>query len=180
MTELDLLAEEVGASGRTLRRAAIRGTIRCARPSRNRFALGAAERRWVRRHWGFVREVLAVLRTRRDVRLAALFGSVARGEEGEGSDVDLLVAFDGDAGLRSAELGLRLGETLRRPVQVVTLDQAEAAPLLLADALRDGRVLLDRDGLWDGLRRRERAILRQARVAADSVERDAWTALEGG
>ena len=35
-------------------------------------------------------------------------------------------------------------------------------PALLADALRDGRVLVDRDGLWALLKRREPSIRRAA------------------
>ena len=54
----------------------------------------------------------------RDVRL---FGSVARGEEHDGSDVDFLVAVDpGRSLLDLARLELRLEQLLGRPVDVVT------------------------------------------------------------
>jgi uncharacterized protein len=54
----------------------------------------------------------------RDVRV---FGSVARGEEGEASDVDFLVSLDpGRTLLDLARLELRLERLLGRPVDVVT------------------------------------------------------------
>jgi predicted nucleotidyltransferase len=54
----------------------------------------------------------------RDVRI---FGSVARGEECDGSDVDFLVALEpGRSLLDLARLELRLERLLGRPVDVVT------------------------------------------------------------
>ena len=54
----------------------------------------------------------------RDVRV---FGSVARGEEGEGSDVDILVTLEpGRTLLDLARLETRLEGLLGRPVDVVT------------------------------------------------------------
>jgi uncharacterized protein len=54
----------------------------------------------------------------RDVRV---FGSVARGKEGEASDVDFLVSLDpGRTLLDLARLELRLERLLGRPVDVVT------------------------------------------------------------
>ncbi len=48
--------------------------------------------------------------------------------------------------------------TLERTIDVVGLEQAESTPTLLADILREGRVLVDRDGLWEGLQGRRREI----------------------
>ena len=79
--------------------------------------------------------VLAVLRQRagelrrRDVRRLRLTGSVARGEAGQGSDVDLLADIDRGAVARFslvdlAGLELDLADLLGREVQIVTaLDQ---------------------------------------------------------
>jgi hypothetical protein len=39
------------------------------------------------------------------------------------------------------------------------LEQAEVQPSLLADVLREGRVLIDRDGLWAPLQQRRDEIL---------------------
>jgi hypothetical protein len=44
-------------------------------------------------------------------------------------------------------------------VDVVMLEQAESQPALLADVLREGRVLIDRDDLWPPLQRRRDEIL---------------------
>lgn len=73
------------------------------------------------------------LRTRYSVRRIGLFGSVARGDAGSDSDIDILVDFEPDAhiGLFGfARLQLRLSELLGRPVDLVTADA-------LHEALRD-------------------------------------------
>jgi len=91
MTTLDRLAREVGASGRTLRRAAARGLVKSTRPTPRRIEVTPGELRYVRRHWPLLEELVAALRTEPSVRLAVLFGSFARGESHAGSDIDLLV-----------------------------------------------------------------------------------------
>ena len=178
MTELDVLAQEVGTSGRTLRRAAARGAIRCQRPSERRIVVSPREYDYVRRHWPLFDRLLAALRTQPSVRLAVVFGSVARGEEQADSDVDLLVQLRGDGSGVRAELREQLEGAAGRRVQLVGLDEAERSPLLLAAVLRDGRVLVDRDGRWRKLRRRERAIERQAEEADRRLDHEAWAALE--
>src|SRR2546425_9432356 len=104
MTELDIIAGEVHASGRTLRRALERGTVRGSRPSPHRVAVPVVERVWIRRHWALVRALMGVLRTEPSVRLAVLFGSFARGDERADSDVDLLIMLRGDSYLIRAAL----------------------------------------------------------------------------
>ncbi len=65
-------------------------------------------------------EVLACLARHRAAN-PRVFGSVARGEEAEGSDVDLLVDFDDDASLFDAfELQDALEGMLHRRVEVAT------------------------------------------------------------
>ncbi len=65
-------------------------------------------------------EVLPVLRSY-DVVRAAIFGSFARGEDREGSDIDLLVEFKGEKSLLDlAGLKLALEELLKRKVDVLT------------------------------------------------------------
>lgn len=178
MTELDALAEEVGTSGRTLRRAAARGAIRCQRPSERRIVVPPPEYDYVRRHWPLFDRLLAALRTAPNVRLAVVFGSVARGDEKADSDLDVLVELRGDGSGARAELREQLETEAGRRVQLVGLDEAERSPLLLADVLRDGRVLVDRDGRWRELKRRERAIERQAVEADRRLDGEAWAALE--
>jgi len=77
-------------------------------------------------------EILEILRAHRDelrkrfgVKSLAVFGSVARGEAGPDSDVDILVEFDPQAhvGLfKMVELKEFLEKVLGCPVDVVTLD----------------------------------------------------------
>jgi hypothetical protein len=66
-----------------------------------------------------------------------------------------------------ARLGLKLERLLGRPVQLVALRDAEASPVLLSEALREGRALVDREDLWPRLKRRERTLRRQAAAAQD-------------
>ena len=69
----------------------------------------------------------------------ALFGSVARGEDGAASDVDLLVAFDGPATFDGyMDLKLFLEDLLERRVDLVT-EQAlreEVRPSVERELLR--------------------------------------------
>jgi len=58
---------------------------------------------------------------RHDVKKAALFGSVARGESTEESDIDLLIEFEGRKSLLDlAGLQLELQDAVKRPVDVLT------------------------------------------------------------
>lgn len=178
MTELDLLAESVGTSGRTLRRAAARGLVHCDRPSPKRVDVSAREWRYVESHWPLLHGLAAALRTEANVRLAVLFGSSARGEANESSDLDILVHLERPRGLAAARLALRLTERVGRDVDIVALRDAESSPLLLADVLRDGRVLVDRDGRWPKLRRRSAEIESRARRQQSELEEAAWASLE--
>lgn len=66
------------------------------------------------------RQVMPTLRKHGVVR-AGLFGSIARGEEHAGSDVDLLVEFEcGKTLFDLVELRLELAELLGREADVVT------------------------------------------------------------
>jgi predicted nucleotidyltransferase len=100
--------------------------------------------------------------------MVVLFGSTATGEDQDSSDVDLLVVYDEKGPRPLARLQMRLRRALGRPVDAVGLEQAETMPTLLADILREGRVLVDRGGLWDGLQKRRREIF----AAADREERE--------
>jgi predicted nucleotidyltransferase len=172
MTWLDELADQLHSSGRTLRRAALRGTIRCTRRSPRRFEIDPSESEYVRRHWPLFARALQVLRTQSNVRLAVLYGSVSRGDERSDSDIDLLVEFAEPSVHALSLLSGRLEEELGRPVHVVMLESAEESPSLFADVLRDGRVLVDRSGVWPRLTRREA----QVRAAAESENE--WAADE--
>lgn len=161
---LDDLARELGLSERTLRRAVASGTIRAERPSPRRLRLSEDEHEWVLRHWPTVARLREELRTEPAVRLAVLFGSSARGREHRRSDIDLLIEVDAPSRDRLARLEEQLSSAAGREVQLVSARDAQASAGLLADALRDGRVLVDRDGLWPQLKRRESSVRRAAEL----------------
>ena len=106
------------------------------------------EEAYLRAHWPLLRELRDALRTEPNVRLALLFGSQAAGTATERSDVDLVVALADPTASRVAELAGRLERRIRRNVQLVRLEDAEQVPVLMADVLERGRVLVDRDGRW--------------------------------
>ncbi|MDI3342007.1 MAG: nucleotidyltransferase family protein [Sphaerobacter sp.] len=75
----------------------------------------------------------------RGVASLALFGSVARGEAGPGSDVDLLVEFSGPVGLfELVELKEYLEGLLGCPVDLVTPDRLkrQVRDRILGEAIR--------------------------------------------
>jgi predicted nucleotidyltransferase len=86
-----------------------------------------------------LREQLAALPA---VRLAAAFGSVARGEERPGSDLDLGLVLDPDSLALRREVEVALGRAAGREVDFVYLN--EAPPLLRFEIARDGVLLLER------------------------------------
>jgi len=104
----------------------------------------------------------AALDERADVSLAYVFGSVARGEAGPESDVDVAV-------LAAAPLGLdglsRLGEQLARAIdfsgRVDVVDLRDASPVLVAEVVKEGTCIVQRsaearfDFEMDAIRRYE-------------------------
>jgi predicted nucleotidyltransferase len=94
------------------------------------------------------------------VGLAVLFGSRARGDHRPNSDVDVLVALKDSSKRR--RLVERLESALGMPVQLVVLEDAQRAPLLMDEVVREGRVLVDRVGAWPTITRRREEIRRAA------------------
>jgi predicted nucleotidyltransferase len=156
---LDEPAARLGCSERTLRRYINAGLLRGRRVARGQLELSHAEETYLRGHWTLLYKLMAALRTERDVRLAVLFGSTATGEDTPVSDVDLLIVHRRPEWQAQAGLRRRLRRALGTPVDLVALEQAEAQPSLLADVLREGRVLIDRDDRWGALQRRREEIL---------------------
>lgn len=138
----------------------------------------AAELAYVRRQWPLLSNLLEALRKQPNVRLAVLFGSAARGEERPESDLDLLVRLRRDDQETRAGIVDDLEAAGGRRVHLVSLAQAEEAPLLLADVLADGRVLVDRDGDWLRLEHRRPRIARRARAEDERLSELAWSAPE--
>jgi predicted nucleotidyltransferase len=163
MTELALLAREVGVHERTLRRAVAEGSVRADRPSPRTLKMSLSEREYVRRSWKLLSALRTALRTEHNVRFALLFGSAARGTDAPGSDADVLVSLrDPDLG-RIVELSAKLTAATGRRVDVIRLEDAQGEPSFLADVIADGRVLVDREGLWSRLRSREASLRRAGR-----------------
>lgn len=163
MTELGLLAQEVGVNERTLRRAVSQGTLRASRPTPRALDLPLSERAYIRRSWTLLSALRAALRTERNVRSAVLYGSVAIGTDTPASDVDIVVDLRDPSLDRVVDLSMKLTAIIGRRVDLVRLHDAQADSLLFADLISHGRVLIDREGVWPGLRRRETSLRQRGR-----------------
>jgi predicted nucleotidyltransferase len=158
MTVLQELAEDLRVNERTLRRGVAEGMIRARRPSPRSIALDRGEAGYLRHHWPLLASLRGALRTERNVRLAVLIGSAARGGSSEDSDLDVLVRLS-DHGWRAvSRLQERLERETGRSVDLVAVDAARRDPLLMQAALRDGRALVDRDGDWPVLLAEQRNV----------------------
>lgn len=163
MLELTDLSRELGADARTLRRAVADGMVHCERLSPRRRYVSDAEARYATGHWPLLSALRQALRTERGVRLAVVYGSVARGDDTPDSDLDLLVSLAEDRPDAAVKLAVRLERALGREVDVARLNRVEqAAPLLLLQAIEEGRVVLDRDGEWSALLARRAEVARRA------------------
>ena len=67
-----------------------------------------------------LRKVHTELRSRYPIRRLALFGSWARGDARQDSDVDVLVDVDPSVGLRFVQLAEEIERALGRPADVVS------------------------------------------------------------
>jgi predicted nucleotidyltransferase len=152
MESLRQAAAELSIPERTLKRAAAEGLIRGERISPRRFRVTFREEAYLRRHWGLLHMLRAALRTEPNVRLAVLFGSIAKGDDYEDSDIDVLVVLSDPSVGRLVGLTERLSGRLGRDVQLVRLADAETMPVLMTDVIEQGRVLVDREGRWPSLR----------------------------
>lgn len=164
MNNVALLADELGVSGRTLRRAVSQGTLRGSRLTPRALDLPLAERVYVRRAWPLLSALRGALRTEQNVRFALLFGSAALGTDSAESDIDLLVDLR-DASLdRVVDLSLKLTAVIGRPVDIVRMEDVEDDASFLVDVVSDGRVLVDREGLLSSLSRIASTLRRRARA----------------
>jgi predicted nucleotidyltransferase len=161
---LQELAVDLDVEERTLRRAASQGTLHATRIGPRRLRLASGEREYLAAHWPLISGLRRALRNEHRVGLAVLYGSLARGDEDAGSDIDLLVSLVDDRPSAGLQLAVRLQPVAGRPVDIAHLERVEVqAPLLLDRVLDEGRVLVDRDGQWRLLRERHGAIRARAR-----------------
>jgi predicted nucleotidyltransferase len=179
MGPIQQLAAELAAEERTLRRGVSQGTIHCRRKGPRRIELSPGEADYLGARWGLLLDLRKALRTEHRVRLAVLYGSVARGHEDADSDLDILIASSDDESTGAVELAARLGRVCGRDVDVARLDRIEkSAPLLLDRILKEGRVLIDRDGIWEQLRGRRRTIRARAKRSYRRQKSEAAHAIE--
>ena len=88
-----------------------------------------------------LRKTLIDMLRKHEVKKAALFGSIVRGEATDESDIDLLVEFEGRKSLLDlAGLKLDLQEIVRRRVDVLTYKSLH--PLLKERILSEQEVIL--------------------------------------
>lgn len=161
MNALRLVAEQVGANERTLRRAVSEGSLHATRPSPRTIEMSVSERDFIRRKWPLLSALRALLRTEPNVRLALLFGSTSTDRDTADSDVDLLVQLREPNFERLLDLGAKLEAVIGRRVDLVELRDAETDPALLARIVGEGRVLVDRDRRWPQLRDNEERLRRR-------------------
>lgn len=159
---LEHLAEDLGASERTLRRALSRGMVRGTRVSPHKIELSVQERVYLRSHWPRLSGLQSALRTEPSVSLAVVFGSVARGDDDASSDVDLMVALRRSGVAQRLALAERLRARTGSIVEVLALEDALRRPALMIEIMRDGRVLVDREAAWPKLVAQGRRIGRDA------------------
>jgi predicted nucleotidyltransferase len=176
MTELAMLAKQIGVNERTLRRSVNEGTLRASRLSPRQLELSPAEREYARRRWPLIGSLRALLRTEPNVRFALLFGSTAAGTDTPRSDVDILVDMADGSLDRVVDLTLKLEAAVGKPVDLVRLEDAERDSLFLAKKIASGRVLVDRDQEWSRLSTRKADLLERGLAEKD---RRAHAALEG-
>ena len=160
------VAATINADERTLRRAASRGAIKCRRPNEYRVVVSDDEREYLESHWPLLSDLQSTLRTEPSVRLAVLYGSSARGDDTEESDVDVMVALRDEKPGDTVRLASRLRRALGARVDVASLSRVERqSPLLLLQVLNEGRVIADRDTMWSDLKSRRDAIRQRAKRA---------------
>ena len=178
MTEIAALAQEGAVDERTLRRAIAVGALHARRKSPRRIELTLGERAYIRRSWRLISTLRAALRTERNVRFALLFGSAAVGGDTLQSDVDLLIELRDASLVRVIDLKAKLAGLIGRPVDLVLLSDAKKETSFLAQAIADGRVLIDREGTWDLLRRRESTLRREGKRADAVAAKNALAAID--
>lgn len=157
MTELGVLASQLGVHERTLRRAMSEGALHGVRRTARTLALPLSERRYIRGKWPLLSRLREALRTEQNVRFALLFGSAATGSDTPGSDVDVLVALRDTSLDRMVDLSSKLTKIVGRRVDLVRLQDAEVDPAFILNIVADGRVLVDRENRWARLRRPDSA-----------------------
>jgi predicted nucleotidyltransferase len=174
------LVDRLHVSDRTLRRAVARGLLRGVRNSPNKLVLSPTERDYAQSHWMLLEGLVRALRTEPGVRVAILYGSVAKGFDRADSDVDLAVDLRPGASTVVPALERRLGRAVGRRVHAVRMEDAFADARFALEIIAHGRPLVDRACVWRSLQRRRPILERKSAEQATANSRqmaDAWARL---
>jgi predicted nucleotidyltransferase len=140
--------------------------------------LSIGEAAYLRKWWPVLSDLRSALRTEHNVRFALLFGSTSNGTATAKSDIDILVSMRDSSLDRVINLELKLEAALGKKVQVVRLEDAKKEPRFEAEALRSGRVLIDRDSLWPRLSKRAARIEQKTRSQQRRNVQDALAGID--
>ncbi len=139
--------------------------------------LDDAERDYVHRNWGLLQTLREALRTESNVKLAVLFGSMARGDAGPRSDIDLLVDWKDRSRARPGALLAKLEDVTGGRVDLIRWEQAKKSPLLMDQVVSEGRVIVDRGYVWPRLLAEQDTIIARARRHERRLAREAAATL---
>lgn len=88
-----------------------------------------------------IKDIIIKVLKKHNVKRAAIFGSIARGEATEESDIDIVIEFEGRKSLLDlVDLKLELQELLGKKVDVITYNSIN--PLLKEQILNEQKILL--------------------------------------
>jgi predicted nucleotidyltransferase len=171
-------AQRLQCSERTLRRCVNDGMLQGEQLGRGELRLPRSEELYLLRHWELLSKLRRALRTEPGVKLAVLFGSVAVGEDRPDSDVDVLIDHTTGDPTEVVRLQRRLGGQVGKPIHLVLREDVRQVPVLLADILQEGRVIVDRGDRWPRLLRSRPRILREAKEEEAAIRAAAWRGID--
>ena len=90
------------------------------------------------------KETIIEIRKRNDISFCALFGSYARGEADENSDIDLLVRFSKPKGFDWVNAASEIEDALGRKIDLVT--EKGLNPHIKENVIRDLQVIYEHYG----------------------------------
>lgn len=161
------MANELGVSDRTLRRAVVLGLVRGVYMTQRGLYLAPDEIEYLRRQWTMLDRLRRALRNEPAVEFALLYGAAARRRPSpvpRSGTLRLLLATRQRPSDVLPRLHAKLTWAAEQSVALVALDSVADQPTLLLEAIRDGRVLVDRRGTaWSKLKRQRWRLQREER-----------------
>ncbi len=164
------MAKELGVSDRTIRRALALGLVRGVYMTQRSLYLAPDEIEYLRRQWTTLDRLRRALRNEPVVEFALLYGAAARRRPAPSvgsATLRLLVVTRRSQPDTLPRLHAKLTRATRQSVALARFDSVADQPMLLLDAIRDGRVLVDRRGTaWSKLKRQRWRLQREERGIA--------------